>query len=179
VVVAIAGNQLQHWWRDGATWYQTLTFGSNVATMGQTLIQNSWGALDLVAVLQNGQMQRFWRDGPNWQADQLFGAGIGSPPVMIQGQYGMSDESGNGNYELVVANGSGAMEHWWRNNQEANPVWSKSATFGSGIARVLALVEGSFGFDLEVVVLRTDGMLQHCWRDGAGWHAGVVIGSTH
>jgi len=30
--------------------------------------------------------------------------------------------------------------------------------------------------DLEVIVLRTDQQLQHYWRDGAGWHAGPVIG---
>jgi hypothetical protein len=27
-------------------------------------------------------------------------------------------------------------------------------------------------------VLRTDRRLQHYWRDGAGWHEGVVIGSA-
>ncbi len=178
-VVVGAGNQLHHWWRGGSVWAESKIFGSNIATMGQTLIQSTWGALELVAVLNSGQMQHFWRNGSTWQGDQLFGTGIKSSPVMIQGQYGMADESGNGNFELVVANNSGAIEHWWRNNQNTNWVWTKSATFGSGVARVLALVEGSFGFDLELVVLRTDGMLQHYWRDGGGWHAGVVIGNTH
>ncbi len=179
VVVGVGGTQLQHWWRGAGGWEATVTFGSNIATMGASLIQSTWGALELVAVLHAGQMQHFWRNGATWEGDQVFGAGITSPPVMIQGQYGMADENGNGNFELVVANPSGAIEHWWRNNQNTNWVWSKSATFGSGVARVLALVEGSFGFDLEVVALRTDGMLQHYWRDGAGWHAGVTIGSTH
>jgi hypothetical protein len=40
---------------------------------------------------------------------------------------------------------------------------------------VLSLLQGSFGFNLEVIVERTDGRHQHYWRDGAGWHAGVVI----
>jgi hypothetical protein len=53
-----------------------------------------------------------------------------------------------------------------------------SATFGSDVQAVVALVQGSFGFNLEVIVLRKDGMLQHYWRDNGGWHAGVVIGST-
>lgn len=179
VVVGVGGNQLQHWWRSGSTWQPTVTFGSNVAMMGATLIQSTWGALELVAVLTMGQMQHFWRNGSAWQADQVFGSGITSPPVMIQGQYGMTEENGNGNFELVVANGAGAIEHWWRDNQNTNWVWAKSDTFGSGVARVLALVEGSFGFDLEVVALRSDGMVQHYWRDGGGWHAGVVVGSTH
>ena len=41
--------------------------------------------------------------------------------------------------------------------------------------RVVALVEGSFGFNLELVVENLDGHYQHYWRDGNGWHAGVVI----
>lgn len=182
VVVGVGGEQLQHWWRDSASnWRQTTTFGNNIATMGATLIQSTWGALELVAVLHTGQMQHFWRNeaaNEAWIGDQVFGAGISSPPVMIQGQYGMADEHGNGNFELVVATPAGTIEHWWRNNQNTNWVWSKSATFGSGIARVIALVEGSFGFDLEVAALRQDGTLQHLWRDGAGWHEGVIIGST-
>jgi len=53
-----------------------------------------------------------------------------------------------------------------------------SATFGSSVAYVVALLEGSFGFNLEMIVQRTDGMLQHYYRDDGGWHAGVVIGPT-
>jgi hypothetical protein len=98
--------------------------------------------------------------------------------VMIQGQYGMADEAGNGNFELVVANAEGQVEHWWRDNSNTNFVWTKSATFSSGVSRVIALVEGSFGFDLEIVVLCYDGTIQHFWRDGGGWHAGVTIGTT-
>ena len=40
-------------------------------------------------------MQHFWRDndhGAVWHPGPLFGAGITSPPVMIQGQYGMASE---------------------------------------------------------------------------------------
>jgi hypothetical protein len=179
VVVAVGG-RMRHWWRNGAfTWGESATFGQNIHTAGPSLLQSTWGNLELVAVLNGGQMEHWWRDGSTWKGDQKFGAGINTPPVMIQGQYGMADENGNGNFELVVANTSGVMEHWWRNNTGSGFPWAKSATFGSGIARALALVEGSFGFDLEVVALRTDANLQHYWRDGGGWHAGVVIGSTH
>ncbi len=38
------------------------------------------------------------------------------------------------------------------------------------------MLQGSFGFNLEVIVLRTDRRLQHYWRDGVGWHEGPVIG---
>ncbi len=179
VVVGIGGGQLQHWWRGGNEWQPSVSFGSNIATAGPNLIQSTWGALELVAVLNNGTMQHWWRDGSAWKSDQVFGSNIKSPPVMIQGQYGMADEAGNGNFELVVANAQGQVEHWWRDNSNTNFVWSKSATFSSGVSRVQALVEGSFGFDLEIVVLCYDGTIQHFWRDNGGWHAGVTIGSTH
>lgn len=38
--------------------------------------------------------------------------------------------------------------------------------------------DGSFGFNLEVVVLCRDGTIQHLWCDNGGWHSGVTIGST-
>ena len=69
------------------------------------------------------------------------------------------------------------MQHWWRNNQGGG-AWSRSAVFGSNVRSVIALLEGSYGFDLEIIVERTDNQLQHYWRDGGGWHAGPVIGPT-
>jgi hypothetical protein len=178
VVAGVGGGKLQHWWRSGTEWQPSVTFGSNILTAGPSLIQSTWGALEFIAVLDNGTMQHWWRDGSTWKSDQIFGANIKSPPVMIQGQYGMADETGNGNFELVVANTEGQVEHWWRDNSNTKFIWSKSATFSSGVSRVLALVEGSFGFNLEVVVLCLDGTIQHFWRDNGGWHAGVTIGST-
>ncbi len=183
VVAAIGSHELQHWWRDGTfTWHQGPTFGSNVAAMGPTLLQSTYGNLELVLVLTSGEMQHWWRAdatvAKNWTGDQSFGSGISSPPCMIQGQYGMANEFGNGNFELCVALPNGTVQHWWRDNSGGPFTWTMSATFGSNVARVLALLEGSFGFDLEVIVLLTNGMLQHYWRDGNGWHPGVLIGST-
>lgn len=174
--------QLEHWWRDTSfNWHQGPDFGAAIAAMGATLIQSTWGNLELVAVLEDGQMQHWWRnDGGTmaWFVGGTFGAGISaaSPPVMIQGQYGMANEYGNGNFELCVALPDGTVQHWWRNNQVPGFPWSLSATFGSGVDCVVALVEGSFGFNLELIVLRRDGMLQHYWRAGGVWNAGVVIG---
>jgi Papain family cysteine protease len=181
VVYCTPRGQLQHWWRDNATnWHEDQLFGSNVATMGPTLVQSTWGNLELVAVLESGEMQHWWRnDGGNmaWSGDQTFGSGVSSPPCMIQGQYGMNNESGNGNFELCVAMPNGTVQHWWRNNQASGFPWTMSATFGSDVATVIALLESSFGFNLEMIVQRSDNnMLQHYWRDGGGWHAGVIIG---
>jgi len=43
------------------------------------------------------------------------------------------------------------------------------------VQAVAGLVEGSYGFNLECIVLLTTGHIQHWWRDGSGWHAGPVI----
>ncbi len=174
--------QLEHWWRDNSgNWHQGPDFGSGISAMGPTLIQSTWGNLELVAVLADGQMQHWWRNdasGMGWNAGETFGSGISasSPPCMIQGQYGMANEYGNGNFELCVALPNGTVQHWWRNNQVQGFPWTLSATFGSDVDCVIALLESSFGFNLEVIVLRTDGMLQHYWRAGGTWYTGVVIG---
>jgi hypothetical protein len=73
---------------------------------------------------------------------------------------------------------NGTVQHWWRDNQSPSHPWAMSTSFGSNVKLVVALLQGSFGFNLEVIVLRIDGMLQHYWRDNGGWHAGVVIGTT-
>jgi hypothetical protein len=152
-----------------------------VVTAGATLIQSTWGNLELVAVLSSGVMQHWWRSdghGNAWAGDQTFGSGVSSSPCMIQGQFQMANEYGNGNFELCVAMPDGTIQHWWRNNQVSGFPWTKDAAFGQNVARVVALLEGSFGFNLELIALRQDGMLQHYWRDNGGWHAGVVIGTT-
>ena len=179
VVVKTGDGRLNHWWRDGAGWHDGGRFGSDILLSGATLIQPNGGNLrnlELVAVNDSGQMQRFWRDDDHgfvWNAAETFGSGIGSTPVMIQGQFGAVDEDAPGNYELCVAAGGG-FQHWWRDGAGN---WQCSGTFGSNVTTVVGLIEGSFGFNLELIVITWDNQLQHYWRDGAGWHAGPVIGS--
>jgi Papain family cysteine protease len=178
VVVAVQGGAMEHWFRAGGTWARSVSFGSGVLTAGPSLLQSTWNNLEFVATLQNGQMQHWWRNGSTWVGDQLFGAGVKSHACMIQGEFGFDTDSGNGNFELCVAMPNGTVQHWWRNNQDPKFSWTMSATFGSSVAYVVALLEGSFGFNLEMIVQRTDGILQHYYRDNGGWHAGVVIGPT-
>lgn len=185
VVVRTRGGQLVHWWRTNGppwTWSESVRFGANVAFSGPSLVQSHYGTqgnFEVVCVLNTGQMQHFWRDndhGMTWNAGPVFGSGCSSGPCMIEGQFGASSELDVGNFELCVAAG-GQVQHWWRNNH-GDGLWRQSATFGHDVQAVASLVEGSFGFNLEVIVLRYDRMLQHYWRDGAGWHEGVVIGSA-
>ena len=182
VVVSVSGGRLQHLWRDGGGWHTGPTFGANIACSGRTLVQGDYGSphgnLECVAVLTGGQLQHFWRTESDftWHAGTSFGSGVTSAPVMIQGQYGMRDESGpHGNFELCVARG-GQVQHWWRDNAGGSMLWRHSATFGHDVDEVLGLVEGSWGMNLEVLVVRRDRRLQHYWRDGAGWHEGPVVG---
>jgi hypothetical protein len=183
VVVRTADGKLTHCWRDGGGWHVGVKFGNNVAYSGASLIQSHYGVkgnLELVAVCgSTNQMQHYWRDndhGMVWHEGACFGANIFSPPCMIEGQYGARDENSVGNFELCVAAG-GQVQHWWRANT-SDGLWRNSATFGHNVLAVAALVEGSYGFNLEVIVLRTDNKLQHYWRDGAGWHEGVIIGDA-
>jgi C1A family cysteine protease len=183
VVVRTKDGKLNHWWRQNAapwTWTDGGRFGANIALSGASFIQShigKQGNFELVAVLTSGQMQHWSRNndaGGAWAADATFGTGVSSPPCMIEGQYGASDENHVGNFELCVAVG-GKIQHWWRDNQ-GDKQWRQSATFGANVKAVTALIEGSYGYDLEVVGLRNDNQLQHFWRDGGGWHDGPVIG---
>lgn len=180
VVVRVSGDQLQHVYRAGG-WKLGPRFGSQIAHSGATLVQGSYGSphgnLEVVAVRTNGTMQHFWRHEPTfaWKAGAVFGSGIASPPVMIQGQYGMTTEAGpHGNFELCVARG-GAIQHWWRANS-GDGQWRHSATFGSGIRAVVGLCQSQWSMNLEVIALRADGQLQHYWRDSGGWRVGPVLG---
>jgi C1A family cysteine protease len=187
VVVRLSNGTLEHWWRNdgaGMVWAASATFGANIKLSAPTMVQLRAPnrGLDLVCVTTSGEMQRYWRDdahGGVWHAAETFGAGIDSPPVMIEGQYGAANETKQGNYELCVAH-NGVIQHWWRENGGSGR-WSTSTTFGSNVAQVLGLIEGSFGFNLELVALLKDGSLQHYWRESGGaeaWHAGPVFGST-
>ena len=181
-VVVSVGRQLQHVWRDGGGWHNGALFGSGIARSGATLVQGTYGSphpnLECVAVRTDGTMQHFWRSEPTftWMEGPVFGAGISSTPAMIQGQFGMNDEAGpHGNFELCVAAG-GNVQHWWRSNAAGDMVWRHGADFGHDVLAVAGLCEGSWGMNLEVIVLRTDNQLQHYWRDGGGWHEGTIIG---
>jgi hypothetical protein len=183
VVVRTADGRLNHWWRErGSEWQDGGYFAAEVLHSGPALVQTRAPRLEIVCVLADGTMQ-CWRcevaygipERPGlWYPGEIFGSGVSSPPCMIEGQFSAVDEDTAGNYELCVTVGD-RVEHWCRDNQGLSG-WHRSATFGHDVRAVVGLVEGSFGFNLEVVVLRTDNRLQHYWRDDTGWHEGPIIG---
>ena len=68
---------------------------------------------------------------------------------------------------------SSRTESWRQGLRQTRPgSWIFEATFGQDVKYVWWLIESSFGFELEVIVERTDGLLQHYWRDGTGCHEG-------
>ena len=93
-----------------------------MAAAGPSLLQTSYGTngnLELVRQLTSGQLQHWWRDddhGVVWHAGPTFAANVSSPPCLIQGQFGMSNENAIGNFELCVALNDRTVQHWWRDN---------------------------------------------------------------
>jgi len=179
VVAALTDGTLVHWWRNEANfaWGQSVVFGSGIAFGAATLVQRFDRGLDYVCVNNDGTMQRYCRliSNGNWVAEEKFGSNVHSAPVMIRSEFGAPDEATSGNYELCVAV-NGQIQHWWCGINNT-PQWANSATFGSNVHSVLGLVEGSFGFDLEVIALLNDGKIQHFWRSNQ-WYAGPVIGTS-
>ena len=51
----------------------------------------------------------------------------------------------------------------------------QSATFGADVKRVVGLLQGTYRFNLELIVQRSDDRYQHYWRDAAGWQSGPII----
>lgn len=185
VVVRTADGRLSQWWREngsGGGWVDGGKFASGVAFSGASLIQSGYGQKGdffLVCTLDSGEMQEWRRDNDNhtgWQAGPKFGGGIVSPPCMIEGPYGAATESHVGNFELCVA-ANGQVQHWWRANW-TDGTWRFGGSFGHDVFAVTGLLQSSFGFALEVVVLRYDFSLQHYWRSVSGWHEGPIIGNA-
>jgi hypothetical protein len=188
VVVLNSYQQLEHWFRNNSnptpSWQKSATFGSGVAFSGAALVQSHYGTqgnFELVCVLSSGEMQHWFRNndaaGFPWAPTTTFGSNIKSPPCMIEGMYGATSEYALGNFELCVASG-GNLQHWYRDNV-GDGQWHGPTTFGDGHeTSVIALIESSFGFNLEVIAGRDDGKVQHYWRDSSSleWHAGEFIG---
>jgi hypothetical protein len=172
------------WTQPPGTWSFRSTIDGGLAFAGAALVQSRLnitgeleagrGDLHYTATGVHGEICHYkLAQGGSWQLINVFGFGITSAPCMIEGQFGAKDELDVGNFELCVV-ASGQIQHWWRDNHALTP-WQQSAVFGQNASRVVALLQGSFGFNLELVVENLDGHYQHYWRDAAGWHAGVVI----
>lgn len=138
--------------------------------------ENGQGELHYVATVSGGSLAHFRRasTGADWARIDTFGAGATEAPCLIEGTYGAGNEAGIGNFELCDPVAGGQIEHWWRYNTSPGP-WTRSAVFGADVRRVLGLLQSTYGTDLELIAERTDGRVQHYWRDGNGWHPGPIV----
>jgi Papain family cysteine protease len=191
LVICTASGQIEHCWKTGGVWKQGVRFAANVAATG-TLIQAgkpddarsiytgtppTAGHLELVCTLKSGQLQHWFRDDEHnfaWNWRSTFGAGVGPVSAkVIQSRFSSTDETVPGHFELFVV-ASGQLQHWAWDSVKGG-AWQFVEQFGSQLWNVIAAVQGSFGFDFELVVMRMDRAIQHFWSDANGWHEGPVI----
>jgi hypothetical protein len=173
------------WTHPPGTWYFKGQVDGGLAFAGAALVQSRLG---VTGVLESGQGElhyaatgfrgeichyRLSSGSTSWQLINVFGSGFTSAPCMIEGQFGAESELDAGNLELCVT-ANGKIQHWYRDNRTLGP-WIQTAVFGQDASRIVSLVEGSFGFNLELIVETMSGHYQHYWRDGGGWRQGVVI----
>jgi len=200
VVCVTDRGTMQLWWRDndhGLVWKPGEVFGRRVGSTPVCMIQGQFGATDELTpgnfelcVAVDGRAEHWFRDNSAIgveapradHADPRF-----SDVVHTTVSSAHVEPAGGTAVRADVA----VMLHDASNTQVSDVVkaglgnatisglapdrWHRLAVFGHDVKHVWGLVEGSFGFNLEVVVERTDGALQHYFRDGNGWNEGALI----
>ncbi|WP_327654346.1 C1 family peptidase [Streptomyces sp. NBC_00483] len=174
------------WTHTPGEWYERQVFGDGIALGGPSLVQsklgmtgspeNEQGELHYVCTAVDGQLLHFRRAlaAIGWTLIGTFGQNATGAPCLIESTYGAGDDAGIGNFELCVPIAGGQIEHWWRYNSSPGP-WNRSAVFGTGIRRVIGLLQSTYGTNLELIAERTDGQYQHYWRGTSGWSAGPLV----
>jgi len=163
-------------------WRGPTVFGAELGHVDAiSLIQSNFGFpgnLEVVARVGD-RLMHFWRDsGPGfkWNGPGLIAHGFSGNPALIQGRFGI-----RGNFELVVPLASGGTAHYWRNNDDPQLPWTRSAVFATEVGHVdaVALIQSNFGHpgQLEVVARVGDDLL-YFWRDSGRpwvWHGPSIL----
>ncbi len=171
-VVARAGDQLSHYYRDySGTWHGTGVFAYGTSGV-PSLIQSDNGNFELVTPLASGGMAHYYRDS-SWHKTVVFGAGAQVDAVsLIQSSYG-------GNLEIVARIGS-QLAHFYRDYQGN---WNETTLFGSGVSGSPSFIQGPFGSpgNFEIVTPLAAGGMAHYWRDNSNpnqpWYGPTMFGS--
>lgn len=189
------GANIEHWYRDNGT--------ANLPWVRVGVVRSSDpyrdtfhdDALDCPAALQSTfnrnyelvyrttyrQLRHVWYDqaGGLWSDTTLFGP---TDPVGIPG-FVQSNRGAPGDFEVVVVNPAGQLEHWTKHNSApwvyAPGEWYQEQTFGANIAfggpalvqsriGVLGCPENGSG-ELHYVCTAVGGVMQHYSRGPAGW----------
>ena len=200
VVCVTNRGTMQLWWRDddkGTAWKPGEVFGKHIGSTPVCMIQGQFGAVDELTpgnfelcVAVGGRVEHWFRDNSALgaeapradSADPRFEHVVYSP---TKASYIASDAGTRLRADiesLFIDDDEGRIEAKARAGlynavvSAAPPDrWQRLAVFGHDVKHVWGLVEGSFGFNLEVVVERTDGVLQHYYRDGLGWHEAEIV----
>lgn len=167
--LAVAGGGgLAHWSRDndaaGLPWSPPTTFGSG-GVDAVAMLQGTFGPAGNLEVFArvSGHLVHYWRDdGATW-------AWHGPTPIAeidgISGRHVVL-QSSSGNYELLAPLAGGGMGHWWRDNADPQLSWHGPTQFGAGNVDAVAMIQSTFGGNLEVVASLGTHVV-HYSRDGA------------
>jgi hypothetical protein len=189
-LLTLEGNQLVHYWRDNSKsdfrWYRAAVV-STQATGSAWIIQNEAGEGNFeVVVLEGSDLVHYWRDNSNpnfvWQRGQVISSQATEPACLIQSDF-RSGSSQEGNFELVVPEGSNLV-HYWRDNSKANAAWNHGEVISSQATGQACLLQSDFRFgskehgNMELVVLEGN-QIVHYWHDSSKptsrWNRGEVI----
>ena len=199
VVCVTNRGTMQLWWRDndsGLAWKPGEVFGRHVGATPVCMIQGQFGAADELTpgnfelcVAVGGRVEHWWRDNSALRsepprpdnADPRFtdvvhatirASHLYSEAGTIRADVAsLAHDDGDARIPALVKTGLASVTLL----AAAPDRWQRSAVFGHHVKHVWGLVQGSFGFNLDVIVETTDGSLQHYYRDGDGWHEGGVI----
>jgi hypothetical protein len=200
VVCVTNRGTMQLWWRDndnGMVWKRGEVFGGNVGATPVCMIQGQFGASDELTasnfelcVAVGGRAEHWFRDNSALSAEAPR-ADFADPRfsdvvyATVKASYVQPEPGTTVRADVVPLlhdDGSGRIAAVTKAGLYNATLlaavpdrWHRLAVFGHDVKHVWGLVEGSFGFNLEVVVEKTDGALQHYYRDGDGWHEGVLI----
>ncbi|KAH8749800.1 hypothetical protein BGZ57DRAFT_934907 [Hyaloscypha finlandica] len=198
VVVRHTDGSLRHWWRPdrSRTWnYGGLVCAGGVRMSGPSLIQanvGSTGNFYVVAVMEDTSLKLFWRnnDDPSlpWLPGETFGGLAGwTGATMIQPSFNTQDEYDIGDFEVLVAV-FGTAVRYRRDNSDLRAGgtprdqagdetrWKQVDTFGAPrVKHVWSFMQGPFYGNLEAVIEKFDGTMQHWFHDENGWNYGADI----
>ena len=167
VVVPYPSGGIAHYWRDNdhdGAWYGPTVFGPAGQVDAVSMIESSWGNLEVVA-RQGNALSHYFRDSSGWHGTGVVANGASGIPSLVQ--------NSNGNLELVTPLASGGVAHYYRDSS-----WHQTVVFGAGTTvDAVSLIQSSYGGNLEVVA-RIGSQLAHFYRDYTGsWYGTTVFAS--
>ena len=187
-VVRHIDGSLNHWSFDNVT-SDGFFFNAQIAPpktvlmSGPALIQSNAGIngnFYVAAVLRDGSLGMFWRnnDDPTnlvWEGTEVIASGAfgARAPVMIQTLIASKDENTVGDFDVLIVNSMGCVEHYRRNNDDIrqggqpvngpSPAWTFVDSFCRSLhfsINVWSFMQGPFTQNLEAVVENIFGELE-------------------